>query len=135
MLFTVKCNEYSGLLPVELLLCIPCLQIFSRTLLCRLNLPSFSPSLGLPITALLFAVFSQSFPWLPPHYSSLSPECLHLWDSVSLPYFFFIAPITTRHIAFFFFICLFPYKCEFFESGNFVTFTSVCLVPRPLPAF
>ena len=94
----------AGSCPLSFCCVSPCLQIFSLTLLCPLNLPRFSPSLGLSVTVLC-AVFSQSFPWLPPHYSSPSLECLHphtLWGSVSLPDFiFFIALITTRHTAFF----------------------------------
>ena len=114
----------------------PCWQSFSLTVLCHLNLPSFSPSLGFSVTALLFAVFSQSFPWTPPRYSSLSLECLPPPSGILclLALFYFLYGTCYHQAYYIFIICLFPYKYEFFEGRDFVMLTSVSLAPRTLPA-
>lgn len=129
---------------VSCLLSFCCVSLVCRSsasLPCRLNLPSFPPPLGLSVTALLFAVFSQSFPWLPPHYSSLSLQSAypHTLLGFCLPALFLLdlLPIGNRTsippgILYF---LIFSYISMNSESRNFIIFTSVCLVPRPLPAF
>lgn len=75
VLFRVKHKECSPPLPVQLSLAVCCMsppwQSFSLTVL------SLEPAKLFPVTGPFSHCSSVcSFPWLPPHYSSLSLECL-----------------------------------------------------------